>query len=122
MLAVGIDIGGTNTKIGIVTAKDGCLIKREFSTKKYTSIKHYFTRLVLEIEILLDHFPDHPVAGIGIGAPGVDDHTGKIVASENIKWLPGFDLSKHLSDYFEIKVRLINDANMEKDEVLSLPP
>ena len=28
MLAVGIDIGGTNTKIGIVTAKDGCLIKR----------------------------------------------------------------------------------------------
>ena len=111
MIAIGVDIGGTNTKIGVVDPNLGCLARRDFGTTSFTDSEQYLKRIISEIQILTEEFSNIPVSGIGIGAPGVNDLTGTIIASENIEWLRGFDLAAGIAEYFEVETKLINDAN-----------
>lgn len=107
MYLIGIDIGGTNLKIGLI--EDGALIDRiEVATNSFDLIK----QLEATIIQLLDknNLTIKEISGIGVGCPGVIVN-GKVLESANLK-LFDCDLQKILINTFDIPVIVKNDADM----------
>jgi glucokinase len=68
--AIGIDIGGTNTKYGIVNHRGEILEKGELKTDAYSEIEDYVDALYDALTPLIQqHANGGNVKGIGIGAP-----------------------------------------------------
>lgn len=109
---MGIDIGGTNVKIGIVDREGGMESKIKYATSELRESGDFVNGF---LDILSREFEKHPeVQGIGIGIPGthsLDRSTClEIVA---IPELDGIDLKKSLHDRFPDKeFHIENDANV----------
>ncbi len=65
----GIDIGGTNTVIGLVDRSGNVLAQKIIKTTDYPEIKEFVSAMVSNIYLLIDKIPGIKLAGIGIGAP-----------------------------------------------------
>jgi len=108
--ALGIDIGGTNVKLGIVR-QDGVVeaFDRFPSEAKGSSAEVFISRLLEHIESLIKQNP-YPLVGIGMSMHGFlnDDHTASIVC-EATPALNGVNFSKLLGDAFNLPVILNND-------------
>lgn len=85
-LAIGIDIGGTNTVTGLVDAQGRMQGERSFKTKAYPYFDDYVERLVQDIESLRRTRPDAALAGISIGAPNGNYFSGVAENPINIRW------------------------------------
>ncbi len=109
-IAVGIDIGGTNTVIGIVTENAEILAETSVSTQKYTELGDYIAVLVKSIKDLLLKAEGYNLKGIGIGAPNGNYYTGTIEKAPNLPWKGTVDLSGELKKYFDCKIVVTNDA------------
>ena len=112
--AIGIDIGGTNTKIGIVTSKGELLCFEKFPTKEPESFEA-FTKKVKEVcERLLkeEGMAFKSIHGIGVGAPNGNAKTGMIESPPNIKEWGSVDLVGPFNQIFNRDVKLDNDANV----------
>ncbi len=107
---IGIDIGGTNTEIGIVTENGEIKAKTKFRTQDFTSDLQYVNHLS---EVISDLQAKNSVeiTGIGIGAPNGNYYTGRIENAPNIKWATNLPIVKLLKGKFEVPVMLTNDAN-----------
>ena len=105
--AVGIDIGGTITKIGLVSEEGVCIKKTSFRTKEETSFSSYINKLVNSINIIVG---DEKILGIGIGAPNASKN-GTIETSANLKWNGKLNLVKDLREKLNYNIHLSNDAN-----------
>ena len=69
-LAIGIDIGGTNTKYGLVNHRGEILDKAEMKTDAYPDVKEYVNALYEAIVPLVKENSDgKTIKGVGIGAP-----------------------------------------------------
>jgi len=130
-VAIGIDIGGTNTAIGVVDYEGNVLYekkpqlptpqKRENPNMTVAVsedlIDKYISSLTSEIktaiEIVKQINPDIEVAGIGIGAPNGNYYSGTIENAANLPFVgvvPFTDLIQ--KNFPDIKhVKLTNDAN-----------
>ena len=112
-VAAGIDIGGTNTRIGLVDETGKALIDNNIATDKYKDVKSYVSAIYNSIEILTKN-PDLPsveLIGIGIGAPNANYHTGCIEKAVNLPWM-NVPLCAMLERHYpSIPVRMTNDAN-----------
>lgn len=111
--SVGIDIGGTNTVFGIVN-KDGKVIaKGSIKTKGYDNFEGYLSELHKQLsELIKKNDAEGKIAGIGIGAPGANYHTGEIFNAANLDWGQRVPLAKRVSEIFGgMPVAVTNDAN-----------
>lgn len=114
-IAVGIDIGGTNTKLGLVTP-DGTLRGfRTFKTQAFADFESYAVELFRQIQELLDmkkttSLSELPLAGIGVGVPNANWNTGMVEAPHNFKW-GKVDLAHRLEAHFSLPTEIDNDAN-----------
>ncbi|MCX8010121.1 MAG: ROK family protein [Ignavibacteria bacterium] len=109
---IGIDIGGTSIKFGIVTV-EGKLLSH-FSLPSYAneSPKRVISQLKIGIRQLLDGKSLKDFLGIGIGTPGkVDTKTGNVSCLPNFKDWNVINLQKVLGKSFPTKIRVDNDAN-----------
>ncbi|MDR2424677.1 MAG: ROK family protein [Prevotellaceae bacterium] len=112
-VVAGIDIGGTNTRIGLVNKEGKVLVDSNIATDKYPQVDDYISAIYNSIEILTKN-PDLPsveLVGIGIGAPNANYHTGSIEKAVNLPWqdVPLADsLGKR---YPNINIKVTNDAN-----------
>ena len=71
-VALGIDIGGTNTAFGFIDREGNYLTEGNIPTAKHEDINDYLKELYLEIEKVLDPIRQEVnFVGIGIGAPNV---------------------------------------------------
>ena len=69
-VALGIDIGGTNTAFGFIDREGNYLTEGNIPTAKHEDINDYLKELYLEIEKVLDPIRQEVnFVGIGIGAP-----------------------------------------------------
>jgi glucokinase len=110
--AIGIDIGGTNTKYGIVNHRGEILEKGELKTDAYTEIESYVDALYDALTPLIkQHAGDGTVKGIGIGAPNGNYYTGTIEYAPNLIWKGIIPLTKLVTAKFGLPSALTNDAN-----------
>ena len=105
--AVGIDIGGTITKIGLVSEEGVCIKKTSFRTKEETTFSSYINKLVGSINTITN---DEKILGIGIGAPNASK-SGTIETPANLKWRGKLNLVKDLRKKLNYNIYLSNDAN-----------
>lgn len=100
--AVGIDIGATNTKIGLVLY-DGRLLK---STR-------VLSRTPRDLVRQLKSFIDRRIEGIGIGAPGpLDLREGRILNTPNLISWRQTPIVRIFKEHFQTKVFLERDTNV----------
>ena len=110
-VVIGVDIGGTNTAIGIVDRNNNFLFEGSFLTKADEGINNFIERLIRQIKEAYSKYENtHDLEGIGFAAPGANYLTGTIESSANLKWgeVKFIDL---LAPHFNVPVTLLNDAN-----------
>ena len=112
MYTIGVDIGGTSVKIGLV--RDGTILHRmNFKTETDRSQEDCVAFLCEKIsQFILDHdVKKESLAGIGICSPGlIDSQNGIVVYASNLNWkhLP---LAEIVERSLRLPCRLINDAS-----------
>jgi glucokinase len=111
-LAIGIDIGGTGTKFGIVDRVGNVLFSSEISTRKHTDVNDFIDDLYSALSKLIDNVGGiGRIKGIGVGAPNGNFYTGTIEYAPNLPWKGIIPLARMMEDKFKIPVVLTNDAN-----------
>ena len=111
-LAIGIDIGGTGTKYGIVDRDGNVLFSGEMSTKKHKEIEPYIDELYVHLLELIDKAGGiGQMIGVGVGAPNGNFYSGTIEYAPNLPWKGIIPLAKLMSQKFKLPVTLTNDAN-----------
>ncbi|WP_010096989.1 ROK family glucokinase [Ornithinibacillus scapharcae] len=111
---VGVDIGGTTVKIGLLQNSGQIIEKWEIPTKRSEQgtdvIDDIWSSVVSRLEeqdINLE-----TVLGIGIGAPGfIDSENGYVFEAVNIGW-KDFKLTEYMSSLSGLPVYVENDANI----------
>ncbi len=112
---IGIDIGATLVKAGIVT-RDGKLVeKAELETREIKGPAHFVSLCDHVIGRLLDNraLDKHSIGGIGVGAPGwVDYFNGVVKELTNIPDWTDVPLADDLERKTGLKSFVDNDANV----------
>lgn len=116
-VAIGVDIGGTNTAIGVVDKEGHVMVKDNISTPTHGDINQYIGELSDTIRQLIESLKllneDLEVLGIGIGAPNGNYYNGTIEHAPNLSFkgvVPFVELLKN--SFPELKfIALTNDAN-----------
>ena len=112
--AIGIDLGGTNLKAGIVD-KDGKILHR-LSTKTNSdadsqTISNQILELIAEI-IKISNFKKSDIIGIGLGSPGlIDKKRETILFSPNLPRWRNIPIKRIVAERFSKPCVLENDAN-----------
>ena len=110
--AIGIDIGGTNTKFGIVDRDGKILHRANLKTDDYPLIVQFVDGLYQQLMPLMKKLnKDSVIKGIGIGAPNGNYYTGTIEYAPNLHWKGIIPLAKMVSEKFRLPASLTNDAN-----------
>jgi glucokinase len=110
-LAIGIDIGGTNTKYGIVNHRGEILEKGALKTDAYPDVELYVDALHKAIAPIINVHKQHKnIKGIGIGAPNGNYYTGTIEYAPNLQWKGVIPLAKMITEKFTLPCSLTNDA------------
>jgi glucokinase len=111
-LAIGIDIGGTNTKYGLVNHRGEILEKGEIRTDIHENPETFIEALHAVLEPMIGkHRSDGTVKGIGIGAPNGNYYTGTIDYAPNLAWKGIVPLANLVTQKFGLPSALTNDAN-----------
>lgn len=112
MYSIGIDIGATNTDIGLVR-NDGTILEREnLPTQAFDKANAYISAISDKIQQLLSRNGNPKLDGIGIGAPNGNHLTGCIEANTaNLRIKEKIPLGAILGETFHTYVKLDNDAN-----------
>jgi glucokinase len=110
-VVVGIDIGGTNTKYGIIDKKGNCLFENSISTTFCEGADEFVKEFSKTLKADLDKYKDVTLKGIGIGAPNGNYYKGTIDFAPNLKWKGVIPLVDLFKQYFDVPVYLTNDAN-----------
>jgi glucokinase len=111
-LAIGIDIGGTGTKYGIVDRVGNVLFSGQMSTKKHPHVETFIDELFKKVSELIDKAGGiGRMKGIGVGAPNGNFYTGTVEYAPNLPWKGIIPLAKMIQDKFKLPVILTNDAN-----------
>lgn len=109
-MALGVDVGGTNTKMGLVSP-DGTIthFRRIPTDCKGTDPGPFLTRLLPALESLLKE-AGNPVAGIGVSMHGeVDAESRGPIIAGNTPALRNFDMHGLLEEHFGLPVKVYND-------------
>jgi glucokinase len=110
--AIGIDIGGTNTKYGVVNHRGDIFEKGELRTDAYPEINDYIDALAEVVTPLIQKYDkEGKVKGIGVGAPNGNFYTGTIEYAPNLLWKGVIPFTRLITQKFSLPSSLTNDAN-----------
>jgi len=110
-VAIGIDVGGTNTVFGFVDMEGNCIYESSIPTHAEQNANQLFERLFLNINYDFKKFSNtYELAGIGIGAPNANYYKGTVELPPNLNWgiVNIIDLVKK---YSPLPAAITNDAN-----------
>ncbi|MEI9945462.1 MAG: ROK family protein [Chitinophagaceae bacterium] len=111
-LAIGIDIGGTGTKFGIVDRDGNVLFNGQISTKDHDEVNSFIDELYTAVSEIIEKAGGiGRMKGIGAGAPNGNFYTGNVEYAPNLPWKGIIPLAKLIQDKFKLPVTLTNDAN-----------
>lgn len=111
-LTIGIDIGGTNTKYGIVDREGNVLHQGNIPTTQFEDFQDYFNAMADAIRHGLKELPSSSrLVGIGVGAANGNYYTGNIERATNLRWKGVLPLARLFNEAFDVPCILTNDAN-----------
>ena len=110
--AIGIDIGGTGTKYGLINHR-GEISERgsNIKTNEYENVEDFVDDLYKVLKPAIDDVGIDKIRGIGVGAPNGNIYTGTIEYAPNLPWRGIVPLAKLISNKFGLPASLTNDAN-----------
>ncbi len=111
---VGIDLGGTNIKGGIVDKKGNIVCSSKIPTERHLGGERVADNIARLTKELLEtaNMQVSDVEALGMGVPGmIDSKTGIVVYSNNFGW-DHFPLAQMVSDRTGLPVKIANDANV----------
>ncbi|MCE5243831.1 MAG: ROK family protein [Syntrophobacteraceae bacterium] len=114
-LFIGIDIGGTNTRIALIDDSGRILLVRKVPTEIGLGTPQVSRRLAAECRSLMDAAAGFfgRVVAVGLGAAGrIDAARGMVVFSPNLPSMRDYPLAAELEKNLAIPVVLENDANV----------
>jgi glucokinase len=116
-MALGIDIGGTNTKIGLITNSGNLILDLKIPTNKEILPENFIHYLYLEVFKNLSQKFNSPeqylpfLKGIGVGAPMANFESGRIDFAPNLGW-KDVPLKSLFEKIFKLPTFIENDANL----------
>ncbi|MCB2220811.1 MAG: ROK family protein [Bacteroidetes bacterium] len=112
-VAIGVDIGGTNTVMGIVDEKGKIISRKSMPTKTHPDYTIYMNSLVDALKRLVESCPDKiEILGIGVGAPNGNFYNGTIEFAPNLKFKGVVPVVDYIKEKFSYQtILLTNDAN-----------
>src|ERR1700744_3426968 len=111
-LAIGIDIGGTGTKFGIVDRNGNVLFSSEISTRGYAEVEGFIDDLYNHLAVLIEQAGGSGrIRGIGVGAPNGNYYSGTVEYAPNLPWRGIIPLANLIQNKFQLPAVLTNDAN-----------
>lgn len=110
--AIGIDVGGTTTKFGIVNHRGEISNRGDIVTNQHADIEKFIDQLYEEMQPSIKEIGgDEMIKGIGVGAPNGNYYTGNIEYAPNLHWKGIIPLAKLITKRFQKPCTLTNDAN-----------
>lgn len=111
-IAIGVDIGGTNTKFGLVNHRGEILAKGTMKTDVHEDVEGFIEEIYKHLEpLIIQNGGMTMVEGVGVGAPNANYYKGTIEQAPNLNWkgiVPFADLMSHK---FGKACTMTNDAN-----------
>lgn len=108
---LGLDMGGTNSVLGVVDARGHVLARTSIKTQAFPDINDYIDALYVEAVKIVEPLGGFEMfRGIGAGVPNGNYYTGMIEGAMNLPW-PHVPFAKLMSERFGIPCTITNDAN-----------
>ena len=111
---VGIDLGGTNTKIGVVDKEGNKIFTTTIKTESIDGYEISLNRIadILKENLKEYEIPLDKVGGVGIGGPGPVVQTRIVKFFANFPWPENLNLAEEFEKRIGLKVRADNDVNV----------
>lgn len=110
--AIGIDIGGTTTKFGVVDRNGHILEQDRIPSNQHEVVEDFIDDLYDKLFPMVKAVGGPAnIAGIGMGAPNGNYYSGNIEYPPNLKWKGIIPIAELMYKKFKLKTRLTNDAN-----------
>ena len=110
--AIGIDIGGTTTKFGIVDRNGHILEQDRMPSNEHEAVEDFIDELYDKLFPMAKNVGGIAnIAGIGMGAPNGNFYSGNIEYPPNLKWKGIIPIAELIYKKFKLKTKLTNDAN-----------
>ncbi|MCJ8291995.1 MAG: ROK family protein [Crocinitomicaceae bacterium] len=107
-IALGVDIGGTNTAFGLCDKNGSISHEASFPTTDFETAEEL-------VEAIYNHLKERDlvesILGIGIGAPNANYYSGNIEFAPNLSWKGVTPIAQLFERKFDLPTLLTNDAN-----------
>jgi glucokinase len=109
MLMLGIDLGGTDTKVGLVDENGNLIKKTKFPTRAHLGFSGVMDNVIQEVQRFIE---GASVAGIGMGVPGpMSSREGIVYEAPNLPGWENAPVRDVLQQRLGLPAVLHNDAN-----------
>ncbi len=111
-LSVGIDIGGTNTVLGLIDIEGKIHAQYSVKTQHYADFSDYVNDVCSGIDKASKQIAEpFEIVGIGIGAPNGNYYNGCIENAANLRWKGVVEIVNEFRKHYRKPIYLTNDAN-----------
>jgi glucokinase len=110
--AIGIDVGGTTTKFGVVDSKGEILEQDRIPSNDHEVVEDFIEDLYAKLSPMIKNVGGSAnIVGIGMGAPNGNIYTGTIEYAPNLRWKGIIPIASLMEKKFGLPTKLTNDAN-----------
>lgn len=110
-IAIGIDVGGTNSVYGLVDREGHCLSEGSIETHIYDKAEDFVRDVSEGLKKQISESGDVTVRGTGIGAPNGNYFRGTVEFAPNLKWKGIIQFAEMFRKELGYPAVLTNDAN-----------
>jgi glucokinase len=111
-VVIGIDVGGTSTKLALVDAEGRILGRSNFDTQARRGGDNFVAAICSTAETLYQTVAaTHQLLGVGIGTPSCDEFNGTITGAANMPFSETVPVREMIEAHFHLPTRLVKDAN-----------
>lgn len=111
-VVLGIDIGGTFTKLGLVDREGSLFYENSIETDKFEDPISFVSSIHTHVRDFLSvNKEKYKLKGVGIGAPNGNYYSGNIEYAPNLLWKGIIPFTEIMKSKFDLPVVLTNDAN-----------
>ena len=111
---IGVDLGGTNTRVGMVSSTGRMLHRLMLPTRVDLGLQEVIERIIKAIRKVINQTTvrENNIKGVGIGSPGIIDiKSGVIISSPNFHKWEQVPLKHIIEEKLSIPTFMDNDAN-----------